>query len=82
MTVPSLDCTRSFFTVQIVETFHGTGHRNNKVCPIERAKRLKREEYWMKTLGIIYLDELNKKAKKHDSEVPAGKLFFFIPKTK
>ena len=36
----------------------------------------------MKTLEIIYLYELNKKAKNHDSEVPAGKLFFFIPRTK
>ena len=36
----------------------------------------------MKTLEIIYLYGLNKKAKKHVSEAPAGKLFFFIPRTK
>ena len=30
----------------------------------------------------IYLYGLNERARKHDTEAPVGKLFFFIPRTK
>ena len=32
----------SSFIIQIIEIFLGTGYKNNKVCVVERAKRLKR----------------------------------------
>ena len=36
----------------------------------------------MKKLRTIYPNSLNKGARKHDSEVPVGKLFYIIPRTK
>ena len=36
----------------------------------------------MKTLRTIYTYSLNERARKHDSKVPLGKLFFSIPRTK
>ena len=70
------DCDRLFVI------FSGTRYKNNKVFPIERVKRLKREDYWVKRLRTIYPCGLNERARKHNSEVPVGKLFFFIPRTK
>ena len=32
----------SSFIIQIIEIFPGTGYKNNNVCVVERAKRLKR----------------------------------------
>ena len=32
----------SSFIIQIIEIFLGTGYKNNNVCVVERAKRLKR----------------------------------------
>ena len=58
------DCAGFLFTIQILEIFPGTGYKNNKVCPVERAKRHKREEYWMKTLRAIYPYNLNERARK------------------
>lgn len=68
----------SSFIIQILVIFPGTRYKNNKVCQIERAKRLKREDYWTKTLRTVYPYGLNERAIKHDSEVPVGKLFFLI----
>ena len=70
------DCDRSFVIIQILEIFSGTRYKNNKVFPIERMKRLKREDYWVKRLRTIYPCGLNERARKHNSEVPVGKLFF------
>ena len=32
----------SSFIIQIIEIFLGTGYKNNNVCVVQRAKRLKR----------------------------------------
>ena len=76
------DCAGLSFTIQILEIFSGTGYINNKVCPVERAKRLKCE-YRPKTNiegPFIFMAQMNKQ-EKHDREVPVGKLFFSIPRT-
>lgn len=39
------------------------------------------DDYWMKTLQTIYPYGPNERARKHDSEVAVGKLFFSIPRT-
>ena len=39
------DCSGSSFIIQVLETFAVTGYKNNNVCPIERRKSLKREDY-------------------------------------
>ena len=75
------DSARSSIIIQIFELFPGTGYKNNKVCAVELAKRLKIEDYWMKTLRTIYPYGLIKRARQYDSEVPVGKLFFSIPRT-
>ena len=72
------DCARFFFTIQILEIFPGAGYKNNKVCPVERAKRHKREEYWMKTLRAIYPYNLHERARKKIVNYH----FFSIPRTK
>lgn len=36
----------------------------------------------MKTLRTMNPYEINERARKHDSEVPVGKLLFSIPRTK
>ena len=58
------DCARSSFTIQILEILPGTEYKNNKICPVERVKRLKREDYWMKTLRTIYPYDLFERARK------------------
>ena len=60
----------------------GTGYKNNKVCPVERAKRLKREDHWVKTLRKIYPYGLNERARKHNTEASIGTIFFAILRTK
>ena len=62
--------------------FPGTGYKNNKVCLVESAKRLKSEDYWMKKLKTIYPYSLNERARKRDGKVLVGRLFFSIPRTK
>ena len=74
--------TQQFLSVDIFEIFPGTGYENNKVCPEDHAKSLKRENYWLKTLRTIYPYDLNERARRYDSEVPVEKLFFSIPRTK
>ena len=49
------DCAISFFVIQILEIFLGRGYKNNKVCSVERLKRLIREIYWMKSLRTFIL---------------------------
>ena len=73
-----IDCAGSSFITQILENFTDVGYTNNKVCPAEHVKRIKGEYYWMKT----YPYGVNERAIKHDIEVPVGKLFFLIPRTK
>ena len=72
------DCARFSFTIQILEIFPGTGYKNNKVCPVERAKRLKRDDYWLKTLRAIYTYNLNETARKKVVNYHV----FSIPRTK
>ena len=70
------ECARSSFIIKILEIFPGTGYRNNKVCPAEHTKRLKRKDYWKKALRIIYPYCLTEISRNHDSKVPVRKLFF------
>ena len=37
-------CVGASPSVQIIELFSGTGHKNNKVCPVNRESRLDRED--------------------------------------
>ena len=67
-----------WFIIKILEIFPGTRCSSNNVFQFERAKLLKREDYWMKTLRTIYTYGLNERSRKHDSEVQVGKLFFSI----
>ena len=72
----------SSFIIQILEIFPATGYKNNEVCPTEHEKRLKREDYWMKTLRSIYPCGLNERVKKYDRKILVRQLFLFIPRTK
>lgn len=76
------NCAASSFIIQILEIFPGTRYRNDKFVTVERAKRIQREDYLLKTLRTIYPYSLKKRVGKHDREVRVGKLFFSIPRTK
>ena len=55
---------KSTFNVQILEKLPGTGYNpEGDVDPDMRDKRLEREDYWIKTLRVIYPYGLNEKAK-------------------
>ena len=68
--------------IQILEIFPATGYRNNKFCPGKRPKKLKSDNYWIKTLMTIYHNAQIERTTKYESGVPVEKLFFFIPRTK
>ncbi len=55
---------KSSFNVQILEKLPGIGYTpEGDVDPDMREKRLEREDYWIKTLRVIYPYGLNEKAK-------------------
>ena len=56
-------CEGSSFIIELLQIFYGVRYQNNKVCPFERAKRLKRDEDMMKTYSTIYPNDLNESKK-------------------
>ena len=72
------DCARSSFIIKILEFVSGTGCKNNNICRVELVKRLKRKDYWMKTLMTIYPYAQNERARERYSVAPVWKLIFFL----
>ena len=75
------DCVGSSFSIQVLEVFPGSGYVNNKVCPIDRAKRLEREDYWMKILRTKFPYGLNERQKNNSNDTPVGCQFPPIPRS-
>ena len=59
----------------MLEKLPGNGYINGAIDKDMREERLKREDFWMKTLRTIYPYGLNVKAKSASSNLPIGKLF-------
>lgn len=52
-------CVGESFSFQIIEVFSGTGYKKNKACPVNCKNRLRREDYWIKTLRMSKESLLN-----------------------
>ena len=71
-------CPNSSFFIQILEVLPGNGYLNGAFDLNMAALRKQREDFWMKTLRVIYpygLCDKFKKDKKVPSNAPIGKLF-------
>ena len=74
-------CVGATFSIQILENFSGSGYVHKKVCPGARAKRLKREDCWIKTLRTIYPYGLNERTRDNNNNIQIGSLFPPLPRT-
>ena len=74
-------CVGATFSIQILENFSGSGYVHKKVCPEARAKRLKREDHWIKTLRTIYPYGLNERTRDNNNNIQIGSLFPPLPRT-
>ena len=74
-------CPGSTFTIQVIEKLPGNGYINGSIDATMREYRLKREDFWMKTLRTVYPYGLNEKTKFMSRNVPIGKLFPPLPRT-
>ena len=68
------------FYIQIIETFAGTGYKNNKLDPKDSETRLEREAYWVKQLRTLYPYGLNDRLKGVNSADTIGTLFPPVPR--
>ena len=73
-------CPGATFKIQIIEKLPGNGYKDGAIDDDMRKYRLKREDYWMKTLRTLYPYGLNEKTKDMNKDLPTGKLFPPLPR--
>ena len=73
-------CTNSSFTVQVIEKLDGNGYSKGSRDKEMYAKRLSREDFWIKTLRTMYPYGLNEKTKEASYGLPVGTLFQSPPR--
>ena len=73
-------CPGASFSIQIIEKLEGNGYLHGAIDPEMRERRLKREDYWMKSLRTIYPYGLNEKSKYMNQNIPVGRLFPSLPR--
>ena len=66
---------KASFPNHIIEKLTGNGYKNGSIDYKMLEYRLKRKDYWMKTLRTIYSNGLNKKSKFLNKNVLIVKLF-------
>ena len=73
-------CPGKNFCIDILEKLPGDGYKDGTIDDKMRDYRLKREDFWMKTLRTVYPYGLNDRAKSINSDTPIGKLFPPLPR--
>ena len=73
-------CPDATFSIDILEKLPGDGYKDGAIDDKMREYRLKREDFWMKTLRTVYPYGLNDRAKSINSNIPIGKLFPPLPR--
>ena len=73
-------CPDATFSIDILEKLPGDGYKDGAIDDKMREYRLKREDFWMKTLRTVYPYGLNDRAKSINSNTPIGKLFPPLPR--
>ena len=73
-------CVGASFSLEMIEIFHLTGRKKNKVCPVNGKTRLDKKDYFIrKSTNILSL--WSKRKRKADPSLPVGCLFPSIPKS-